>query len=154
MKTIQCTHRHITCRHKAIAIVVMRTGALYCLHDFIIFALCPMLFTCWAVCVSWNNFCFNKLCILIILKPEIMCQMQKIVLTTDLFIKKKYLAFFTEASSDLGYNRLRQIRFIVIKWSFLLGWCLSIPHSEFYLWVPLLYMVYMVCCSLAWDVVA
>ena len=44
-----------------------------------------------------------------------MCQMQKIVLKTDLFIKKKYLAFFTEASSDLGYNRLRQIRFIVIK---------------------------------------
>ena len=44
-----------------------------------------------------------------------MCQMQKIVLTTDLFIKKKYLAFFTESSSDLGYNRLRQIRFIVIK---------------------------------------
>ena len=24
MKTIQCTHGHITCRHKAIAIVVMR----------------------------------------------------------------------------------------------------------------------------------
>ena len=40
-------------------IVVMRMDALDCLHDFTIYVLRSMICACWALRVSWTNFCLN-----------------------------------------------------------------------------------------------
>ena len=49
----------LACHHKAI-VVMRRMGALHCFLDFTTYVLHSLLCACWALCVSWTNFCFNE----------------------------------------------------------------------------------------------
>ena len=40
--------------------VMRRIDALDCLHGFLIYQLRYLLYASWALCVSWNSFCFNE----------------------------------------------------------------------------------------------